>query len=641
MKRISRLVLIILMAVFSAAVGQSLQVDTSQVAKPVDSVAVAGKSAAANETVVVPRRPRLIDITDSLLLLIFRGYVNNPSFPDRTQANTQWQNEPALYRLSVSPWGDFETFYPLGLPPTYLSRVDNLAGEQSFANPVPIPYGEDFVRVEPAERFQFLTPALSGLVLPLGGVSSIYQQSDLDDFDTASSSIYVHRARGGFANTTFDFKSNFGKFGAIRSDGTFQKIDGLVSGANTNLRRMRFILEPRLRPELQARILYSINRLNGAKLFFPEAFDYTGNVTDNLSTLATSVTLVQSEHSQYDLRLSYRNDDQRFNQRELKTAQRWRVLDSQLSYQRRSERSVFSLGGAAKYLHFLSQGQMTNSIYYEAGLRQLTSLGPRLSVFGTAAVVGSDDFAPSPLVVGAIITELTDKSSLAAIAGWRGIIPSAELMFSETISASLADSVVDYRLQSDHNVGAGKSRSLELVYNRRSDRSTIQMMAGMMKLDDIAEWQIESDSIYVADVSVVERDRSVFYGTLKTNLTISSRVSANLGYGVRSVRGAGDNVTFGAMHTAHGSAYYHFPINKLKLWLNVGVGAAFRSAADRYLLGGPEDGVIVAETYFSFDLKRFHLYFNYHNLLGVDYTLNGIQQPGRSVWWGFSWAFID
>ena len=169
----------------------------------------------------------------------------------------------------------------------------------------------------------------------------------------------------------------------------------------------------------------------------------------------------------------------------------------------------------------------------------------------------------------------------------------------------------------------------------------MQVVGGAINMMNVSEWQFSEDSLEYGRYSAVEADYNVLYGTLKVHAEPFTRVTANASYGLRNVSSGGNEITSGPIHTANGSAWYRFPISRFKLWLNVGAGATFRSAANRYLAGGVEDGVILTETYFSFDLKRFHFYINYQNLLDVEYTLNNIQQPGRSVWWGFKWNFVD
>ena len=538
-------------------------------------------------------------------------------------------------------WGDLETFYPLGLTPSHLSRSDNLVGEQAFANPVPLPYSEEWLRSEPSQRYYFLTTALSGLVLPLGRSTGIYQQSDLADVDTATSSVQVNRGRGGFANTTFDFASNFGKLGSLRADGTFQKNDGLLSGADSKLNRMRLIVEPRLRGNLQGRVLYSFNRLRGNRLFFPTRYQFDGDVSDNFATLSSSLTYLRDEDSQIDLRLSYRNDDQRFESASLRTAQRFRIVESQLEYQQRHGHSMNGVIVTVRYLNYRSQDVGSTSLYFDAGLRRLGKFSPRASYFAAVALTGSDQLGPAPNVVAAGMYQLSNQTAASVIGGWRSIQPQPEMMFHQPVQAMFADTLYDFALVPNADLGTGTARSLELILNHRCQNLQLQLQGGVIDMRHVAEWEVSTDSLVYGRNQAEESDNNVLYSSIKVRVEPLRQVTANLDYAVRKVTRGGDDVTSGPMHTANGSAWYHFPINRLKIWLNIGAGATFRSAVNRYLAGGIEDGVIVAETYFSFDLKRFHFYFNYHNVLDVSYTLNNIEQPGRSVWWGFRWAFVD
>ena len=278
----------------SIAAAQDQTADSSKISSPSDSLAVLTQPSTVDSTLKITR-PRFPSISDSLIKMIFAAFDGSAQFPDRPQSSSRWQSDPELYRLGASMWGDLETFYPLGLAASHLSRADNFVGEQTFASPVPLPYSEEWLRSEPSRRTYFLRTALNGLVLPFGRSTGVYQQSDLVEFDTATSSVYVNRGRGGFANTTFDFASNFGSFGSIRADGTFQKNDGLFSGADSKLNRMRLMIEPRIRDHLQGRMLYSFNRLRGNRMFFPTDYQFDGNVSDNLATISTSLTYLRSE----------------------------------------------------------------------------------------------------------------------------------------------------------------------------------------------------------------------------------------------------------------------------------------------------------------------------------------------------------
>ncbi|MGB5105169.1 MAG: TonB-dependent receptor [Candidatus Zixiibacteriota bacterium] len=642
MKQTAIVIALTLIVIGGWASAQSSPDDTTKAGIATDTLQVDSSRAAYVDTALIITRPRFTAVSDSLLKLLFRDrHSNREAFPDRPQSNSNWQSEPALYRNSVTMWGDFESFYAFGLPPSHMSRSDDFVGEQSFANPIPLANSEEFVRSEPSDRYYLLSPGLSGLFAPFGRTSDIHQQSDLVDFDTATSTIYVNRGRGGFANTTFEFKSNFGKLGSIRTDGTFQKTDGLVIGANTNMRRMRILVEPRMNHKWRSNILYSFNRLEGSKVFFPDNYNFDGHVSDYFANLSTSLSYLRSENTQLDLRFSYKNDAQYFDQVDLVTSQRFRLVESAAEYQVRGSRSTFALSGRARYLRFISQDIAANSVSFDLGAHELFAFSPQTTLFGAASITGSSDVSPRPSIVGSAVHDLKDKSSLAATVAWRAILPQPEMLYLQPISAALFDSVADYSITGDDELGAGTARTAELAYIFSHENNHLRLAAGVINLDDVAEWSINTGSLLYGETRPVEVDKSVLYASVQGRAQPFSRVSLMLAYGVRKAKTDGADVTVGPQHTASGSTWYGFPIKRFKLWVNFGVGAAFRSAINRHMYGGVEDGIVIAESYFSFDLKRFHFYFNYHNLLNVDYTMNGVEQPGRSTWWGFRWKFID
>ncbi len=642
---ILNLIFAILMILTSAgskqAFAQSPVADTAKSQAVADTLP-APVPVAAKDTIQVPARPRFTTVADSLIFLLYRDRSNNrEKFPDRPQWNADWQANPALYRYSTMMWGDFESFYAYGLAPGYLSRSDNFVGELSFANPVPLALSEEFIRSEPSDRFFVLSPAISGLYVPFGRVADIHQQSDLAEFDTAASTIYVNRARGGFANTTFEFKSNFGNLGSLRTDGTFQKSDGLVIGSNTNLRRMRVLLEPRLGGKWRGNVLYSFNRLQGSKIFFPDNYSYDGNVSDYFANLATSLCYLRSERTQLDWRSSYRNDAQYFNKGVLATSQRFRIVESSTEYQIRSERSTVGVNTSLRFLRFISQHVASDAFYFDFGARELFTLSPRTKLFGSAAIIGSTDLAPRPSVVGAVVYDLDSSSTVSVTGAWRTILPQPEMLYLAPISAALFDSVADYSISGDPDLGAGTARSIEFAYQYSHERAQFRISAGAANLANVAEWRVNSDSLLYGETLPIETDHSILYAGAQGRFQPTNRVAMNLSYGIRKANSDGSDVTLGPKHTAAGSAWYGFPVKRFKLWINFGAGATFRSAVNRQVYGGVEDGVVIAESYFSFDLKRFHFYFNYHNVFDVAYTMAGIEQPGRSIWWGFRWKFID
>lgn len=642
MKLVAVLVALTTMVYTGLAIAQSRAEDSSKVSSATDTLRSVGSDGAYTDTALIINRKRLTMINDSLLKLLFseRSSDREP-FPDRPQSNSNWQLDPGLYRNSITMWGDFESFYAYGLPTSHLSRSDGFVGEQSFANPVPLANSEEFIRSEPSDRHFLLSPGLSGLVAPFGRTIDVHQQSDQFDFDTATSTIYVNRGRGGFANTTFEFKSNFGKLGSIRTDGTFQKTDGLVIGANTNMRRMRILVQPRVAQNWRSTILYSFNRLEGSKLFFPETFNYVGHVSDYYANLSTSLSYLRSENAQLDLRFSYKNDDQYFDQRDLKTFQRQRMVESRAEYQVRGTRGVLALKGTARYLRFISQSIAQNAILFDLGASDLFSVSPNATLFGAASIVGSNDVSPRPAIVGAFVCDLDDKSTISTTIAWRSILPQPEMLYLAPISAALFDSTYDYSISGDDALGSGSARTIELVYNYGRGVNQMRLAAGVINLADVSEWETDSDSLLYGETRPVEVDKNAMYACVQGRAHPFNRLSTVFAYGIRQVKSGGTDATLGPQHTASGSAWYGFPIARFKLWVNFGVGATFRSAINRHTYGGVEDGVVIAESYFSFDLKRFHFYFNYHNLLNVDYTLNGVDQPGRSIWWGFRWKFID
>jgi hypothetical protein len=142
------------------------------------------------------------------------------------------------------------------------------------------------------------------------------------------------------------------------------------------------------------------------------------------------------------------------------------------------------------------------------------------------------------------------------------------------------------------------------------------------------------------DIRAVAADRKLLFASVMARATLPHGIYGQAGYAYREVFLDNFNLTAGPQHVASGFAGMRFPIHKLKVRVNVGIGGRFRSATHG-LSGGDDDARFLVEAYLGFDLKSFHFFWNYTNLLNITYYVGGYRQPGRAIWWGFTWAFID
>lgn len=608
------------------AIGDSARAvgDTVEVAAPTDTA-----------TIVWPREFR-----DSVMVLLAgeQGWLLRLDLP---QATSRWKMNPALARYSVTPWGDFESFYAAGLAPAALSRYDMFAGDQSFANPVPLPYGEDFLRTETADFEMLLWPGSAAVMAPFGRALTMVQRLERIPSDTAHSSIYVTRGRGGFANTTFRFQNYFGPVGFLAADGSFQKMDGLYFSSNSKLERMRFVAAPDVGRRLKLDLLYAFNRLKGDRLIFPSAYGYSGYSSDYEGTYAAQARYYAGPTSVYAFDVSYKSADQKFNDVKLRTAQRFKVVDVRVANQREAGRHQLELAVDSRYCRYTDKGETTNALYYSGGVSDIVALNARTTAYAHLAVTGSSDLTPRPTAVAMIVGSLSEEITASVTASHAAIVPTAEMMYGVDKRAAFEADSVDYRLRPSDDLDIGSASGVEASLERRSEWLWLRLRGGYFHLEEMPAWTVSFDSLKYGEFSAAGIDRNVWLVSLESQWRMHPRLEAEVSYGLRRVTTAGENLTFGPAHTATGIVMYKLPIRRFLVDLHFGAGAKLRSAADRNFVGAPEDGALTADTYFTFDLKSFHFFFNFENVFDTKYTVAGLDQRGRSVWWGFNWAFLD
>ncbi len=590
---------------------------------------------ADTQTVVWPE-----DFRDRLIRTIVGAAPKRPRV-DLPQTTSWWKFNPLLARVSVTPWGDFESFYPAGLATTQLSRYDAGMGEVTFVNPVPLPQSEEFVRTEIADEEHLLSPGLASVVAPFGRPFAIYQVLEPENTDSARSKIFVTRGRGAFANTTFRFQNYFGPLGRVAADGSFQKTDGLYFNANTNMQRMRFSATPAVGRKARLELLYAFNRLKGDRLIFPPDYGYSGFSTDNLSIYAARGQLLVSPRSSYSASLAYKTANQIFDNASLGTSQSTKVVDLRLANQRTSERHALEFAVDSRYLHLVDQEVGENAVYYSVGASDIVTLSASTSALARAAVIGTSDLSPRPSLTLALSKAISGPVSLVAAATQTTVLPGAEMKYGVAKSAAFETDTVDYSLAPNIDIETGGVTGCDLGLQSRFERVEWQIRTGYYLMRDIPEWKAEFDSLRYGEFVASGIDQDLWFATLESRWQPHDRVTAMLNYGYRQVTASDSTITLGPAHTAAALVLYKLPVRRFQIDLSFGLGAKFRSATDRHFSGEPEDGVLTLDSYFTFDLKSFHFFFNFENLLDTEYTVAGLDQLGRSVWWGFNWAFLD
>ncbi len=591
-----------------------------------------------------PPKPfrKLTPNLDSLLTLLFGPQGSTAVDFDLPQASSRFDYDPLLFRLSSSHWGEFGSVYPAGMSPSALSRVSPLTGDESFANPVPLPGSEEFTRMEPTETCQLLSPMLAGAGSPFGRAFVVYQQIELPDSDTSKSEIFVTHGTGGFANTAFTFENHFGAAGIINADGTFIRKNQTYAYTGSKLNRLRLVSRPVLAHNLETTINLSLSRMIGDKLFYPQSARYYGDLSDHYSAIGTQVVYCKSENVNYRASLGYRNDDQRITYDGLRSNQRFQAVGFHLAQQRRQGGNCLELGGDLRYLRYTENEKAHNILYYNLGASDLTGLTERVTIHGDFSLRGSSDLRIKPAATLSADYRLDSLWSVTAIASRGVFLPQPEMVYLRSITGTLLDTVADYRISGDDQLESGYANGAEiLLRGSMGSLVTMQARSGYVDFHGLPEWQVDYGTYVNGDYQATAVDRGLFFAALTARLTLPKGFYGRVAYAFRNVSHQGIDYTLGPPHQASGYLGVRFPVRKLKIWLNGAVGGRFRSSSTQYFGGDSDDARVLPEAYLSFDLKSFHFFFDYTNLFDAKYYFGKLLQPGRAIWWGFNWAFVD
>jgi hypothetical protein len=590
-----------------------------------------------------PLKPfvKLTPHLDSLLTLLF-GAAEQPGIGlDLPQETSRLDYDPLLFRLSSAQWGELESVYPAALSPSALSVVDPLCGDESFANPVPIPGSEELTRLPYSGGYRLLTPSLAGSASPFGRPFVIYQSLSLPDDDTSKSKIYVTRGTGGFANTTFTFENHFGPAGIVNADGTFIKKNGAGDYGHSNLTRLRIVSRPALARDLSTDVGYFLNRLSGDKLIFAPTGLYTGSLGDNYSGLFAHLAYYASETVNYRAALSYRNDDQGIDFSNLHSRQRFQVFDGHLSQQVLARRHNLEIGADLRFLRYRENFTTHKPIYFSGSLSDLLTLSEKLSLSGAFSLRGSSDLKPRPEILLSASCRFDSLRSLSLIASRSLLLPQPEMLYLRPVLGGFADTTTTYRISGNSQLESGYSNNLEsLLQYSLGQRVKVEARAGFSNFHGLPLWLVDYTQYSDGDYQVVAQDRNLFYSSASLRMSLPRGIYGQASYGFRRVFVAAQDYSEGTEHSASGYAGIRFPVHKLKIMINAAVGGRFRTLT-RFLPGGEDDARFLTEAYLSFDLKSFHFFWNYADLLDLAYSVGGYLQPGRQIWWGFNWAFID
>jgi len=261
-------------------------------------------------------------------------------------------------------------------------------------------------------------------------------------------------------------------------------------------------------------------------------------------------------------------------------------------------------------------------------------------MYGYGALRGSEDLKPDPAVTGAIQFELSSRASVAGVISHSAVTPQPEMQYADPIAGSFdGDTLIDYRVLANKDLEIGTVESVEGILSWNANRLQTQLRGGYSKLTNVGAWQVDYDSLKNGTFQAEAVDRDLLFATAQLRMQLSTRIHVDAAVGSRQVKNGGIDYTSGPTYTGSILGWYVLPVEKVKVDITFGLGGKFRSDGNPYLIGRGDDAVFITDSYLSFDLKNFHLFFNFTNVFDLSYTLNGLQQPGRSLWWGFNWAF--
>jgi hypothetical protein len=588
----------------------------------------------------IPPKPA-VPVTDSLLSLL------NPTSPadisrlDLAQYSDRFDYDPFLARVYQFPWGEEDAIYPLGLPPAALSRADDLFGDASFSNPVPLPHSEYYLRATPSDRYSVLTPALSGLFNPFGRLVTVYQS--VPDFvsDTAQSQVDVARGRGGFSNTYASLGTRFGSVTTFWFDANIIRYQGIHSFTNARVNRMRFILGPQLDRRVRSRFAFFFNRLGQNVLFFPQTYSYLGSVSDNYSGGAGQIEYDWGDGVSSGLDISYRNDDQSFDYTNLIYRQRYQVVDATAYHRLSTAGQNLELSLKTEYVKYTVFKDENRFGYYTLSFRDLISVSDHMTVFANLALCGGEDLTDKPSVTAIVSYRQSPQLTLSLVASHSVLFPEPEEKYLSTVTGSFAFTFPDYRITGNRGLDIGRVDAGEVMLALNPHPVEIELRAGFAGLQDVPLWSIDHSQYIYGDFQSRAVDRNLVFMTAQARCQLPYNFWVAGTYGYRQLYKSGINYTYGPEHTGAGLAGVSLLVPKVLVTVSGAASVKFRSATNRYFDGGNDGTLALTESFLSFDLKQFHFYYNFNNVLSTKYSLDGLTQPGRSLWWGFRWEFLD
>lgn len=637
---LSALLLVVLPA--ASALGQKVNLDSLKI----DTTAVVDTTSGADSTAAETAPPiveylRPVPHLDSLLKILplqTAAWWDNFDFP---QMSSRFDYDPAISRVAQGPWGEGEQLYPLGLPPTSLSRADPLFGDNAISNPVPVPISEEALRIDPSQKYYLLSPGLAGAIVPFSRETALYQPLPKPPGDSARSKIYVRRGRYGYANTQVDFASQFGNLGSAILDGNFIKLDNQVQFLQTEDQRLRLIVEPNVgtNSTLQTGIFF--NRDHSDRQFFPGFYLYRGRITDNYSGATASFETRLADLQSAGVTLRYRDDEQIFESSQINHRQRSRIYEGSANYQVSAGRNDLRLQLDSKVVNYKSGSTSESPLYWQASGSDMLALRPEVVLFVQAGLAGASGLNLQPLALGILHYQFSGRTHAALLLSHLAAMPQPEERYMPELLAGIAFGDSDYSVQGNPDLESGSSNSIELMGATSTGKLDLNLRLGATQLNNAPLWSNDRLAHTLGGYQPVGLDRNLIFATLNAHLRLPYGTFVSTAYGFRNLSSSGYDLTYGAAHEVDGFSGIRFWWPHFQVTITAALGGKFRSRVDRYLDGSTDKEKFVAESFLSVDLKRFHFFWNYTNLFDSQYYLNGLLQPGRSHWWGFSWEFFD
>jgi len=284
---------------------------------------------------------------------------------------------------------------------------------------------------------------------------------------------------------------------------------------------------------------------------------------------------------------------------------------------------------------------MTRAVYYNLSVTDFWKTNNKLTLFSSFAILGSSDLKPKPTFTLLGQYQINDNINTTTIASVRYVMPAPEMIYLPETGKALQGGEDDYLIAGDNNLESGRLVSIENYLTIQEDNYYLKAGGGYSQFKSLPDWIADFNQLQYGSYQAVGLDRSFIFFSSEGMLSLPYNFHLSAAHTYRQVYQNKINYTYGAEHNLTGFSGTSFMIPKVDILLDASAGLKYRSVTNKYFASGGDNSVLMFEVFLTFNLKAFHFFWNYNNVLSKEYYVNGILQPGRSIWWGFRWRFMN